>query len=232
MNEPAAIATAIEHADVSPMIPDPYLVSAPLRFDFSRNNPDIQNINMMNADSLNTYVRDTLRKAGCTWGMGGYGEDRFFYQSSELFKRGNEYRTVHLGLDIWLPAGTVLRVPIAGRVLTLRNNDHFLDYGPTIILEHHLHDAHFFTLYGHQSRGSLEALSEGQMLAAGEPLATLGDVTENGSWAPHLHVQIIRDLFGNTGDFPGTVAPSEKELYLQNSPDPEVLLARFLAPSA
>jgi len=231
MQEIPDITQAIQDTDTFPLIPEVYLASAPLRFDFSRNNPDLEGIDMMSATSLDTYVRETLRKAGRSWGLGGYGEDRFFYQSSELFKKGNEYRTIHLGIDIWLPPGTELRVPVAATVRNVQDNAHFLDYGPTVILEHHIGGIDFFTLYGHLGRESIRHLSVGQELKAGEQLAVIGDITENGSWAPHLHVQIIRDMLGNVGDFPGTAAPSEKGLYLQNSPDPEVLISRFIVPA-
>lgn len=224
------IAQAIERVGASPLIPDTYLASAPLQFDFSRNNSDIQSIDMMSAASLDAYVRGALLKAGRTWGLGGYGEDRFFYQSSELFKKGNEYRTIHLGIDVWLPAGTELRVPIAGIVQSVQDNNNFLDYGPTVILEHTIENVHFFTLFGHLARRSIQHLSVGQELRPGDFLAAIGDITENGSWAPHLHLQIIRNLLGNVGDFPGTSTPPEKEFYLQNSPDPEVLISRFIVP--
>ncbi len=228
MDAVSDIEQTIVSVDASPLIPDRYLASAPFRFDFSRSNPDIKHVDMMSADSLDAYVRETLRKAGCTWGMGGYGEDRFFYQSSNLFKKRNEYRTIHLGLDIWLPPGTGLRVPISGIVKSVQDNNHFLDYGPTIILEHRLGPTHFYTLYGHLSRASTQNRFQGESLNAGDSLAAIGDANENGSWAPHLHLQIIKEMLGHVGDFPGTAAPSEKEMYLRNSPNPEILLSRFL----
>lgn len=219
----------LAEADTASLIPDSYLAEAPFRFDFSKSNPDMKTINMMDADSLEQYVQEVLRKAGKSWGMGGYGEDRFFYQSSELFKKGDEYRTVHLGLDIWLPPLTQLRVPVAGVVHSVQDNNHFLDYGPTVILEHRIGDIHFFSLYGHLHRESVQQLSPGQRVNPGDALASVGDATENGGWAPHLHLQLMFDLLGNTGDFPGTATPSEKDTYLRNSPDPETLLSKFLA---
>lgn len=228
METNASIADALARAELYPLIPDVYLAQTPLRFDFSRNNPGITDINMMDAASLEAYVQKMLSKAGKTWGMGGYGEDRFFYQASELFKKGNEYRTIHLGLDIWLPPLTKLGVPVAGTVFSVQDNKNFLDYGPTVILEHRIGGVHFFSLYGHLHRESIQHLSPGQLVEPGETLAAIGEATENGGWAPHLHVQLMFDLFGNVGDFPGTAAPSEKDMYMRNSPDPELLLSRFL----
>jgi len=229
MNSDEEITRAVEgETDVSPLLPADYIQTPPHRFDFSKDNPDIQSVDVMSAGSLQTYVRAALRKAGRTWGLGGYGEDRFFYRSSELFKKGDEYRTVHLGIDIWLPAGTPLYAPLSGIIRSAQDNAHFLDYGPTIILEHDIGGVRFFSLYGHLGRASIRTREAGQRIASGEQLGVVGTQLENGSWAPHLHLQIMNDMLGNAGDFPGVAAPSEREFYLQHCPDPEVLLSRFL----
>ncbi len=82
----------------------------------------------------------------------------------------------------------------------------------------------FHTLYGHLSRSTLEHLSVGQSLAAGEVLAEVGDLQENGGWPPHLHFQIINDDPGDTGDYPGVAAPSERARFLELCPDPNLIL--------
>ena len=86
------------------------------------------------------------------------------------------------------------------------------------------HDAEpglrFFTLYGHLDGGSVEALRAGDEVAAGAPIARIGDRPENGDWAPHLHFQIVADLLDFEGEFPGVAAPSVRDLWLSLSPDP------------
>jgi len=213
---------------VSPPIPSEYLRTSPYRFDFSKENPDIQEVDMSDFHTLQTYIDRTLAKNAKTWGLGGYGENRFFYEKSELFRSGDEYRSIHLGLDIWLPAKTPFLSPLPARVHSFQNNAHFLDYGPTIILEHDLDGVVFWTLYGHLSAESLEGLHEGKTINAGEQFATLGAPPVNGSWPPHLHLQLVGDLFGKKGDYPGVATPSEREKYLSVCPDPEILLAPFL----
>lgn len=210
------------------LIPQSYLDTPPVRFDFSKQNPDIQNVDMSDFHTLQTYINDALSRNGKKWGLGGYDENRFFYEKSELFRSGNEYRSIHLGLDIWLPAGTSFFSPLPARVHSFQNNAHFLDYGPTIILEHKIGDVTFWTLYGHLSAESLEGLFEGKAIAGGQQFATLGTPPINGSWPPHLHWQIIGDLFGKKGDYPGVAVPSEREKYLAVCPNPEMLLAPFL----
>jgi murein DD-endopeptidase MepM/ murein hydrolase activator NlpD len=214
--------------NISPVIPVSYLRTPPFRFDFSKRNPDIMNVDMTKADDLQAYIDAALAKSERTWGMGGYGEDRFFYEKSELFKKGNEYRSIHLGLDIWLPAGTEICAPLDATVHSFQYNGAFLDYGSTIILRHEINNVVFYTLYGHQSRTSLAGLAEGRRVVSGEKMATLGIVDENGHWPPHLHLQIIGDLFGQKGDYPGVSIPSERDKYLGVCPAPELLLKPFL----
>ena len=58
----------------------------------------------------------------------------------------------------------------------------------------------------------------------GTTLATLGDATVNGNYAPHLHFQIIDTISTNFGDYPGVCSASDLDFYLENCPDPNLLL--------
>ncbi|MGB5188485.1 MAG: peptidase M23, partial [Robiginitalea sp.] len=51
-------------------------------------------------------------------------------------------------------------------------------------------------------------------------IGRLGSAKENGGYAPHLHFQLIRDLEGFRGDYPGVCALQQLEFYRQNCPDP------------
>ncbi|MEE8146188.1 MAG: aminotransferase class III-fold pyridoxal phosphate-dependent enzyme, partial [Longimicrobiales bacterium] len=137
----------------------------------------------------------------------------------------HEQRTVHLGVDVFLEAGSAVLAPIAGKVHSFHNNADPLDYGPTIILEHEPDGGpRFFTLYGHLSEDSLDGLNKGAEVERGEELARLGDITVNGGWPPHLHFQIMTDLLDMEGTFPGVAAPSQRDVWLSLSPDPGLLL--------
>jgi hypothetical protein len=46
----------------------------------------------------------------------------------------------------------------------------------------------------------------------------------NGNWPPHLHFQLIRDMQGKRGDYPGVVRADELAFYRDNCPDPMALL--------
>ena len=82
----------------------------------------------------------------------------------------------------------------------------------------------FHTLYGHLSRASLENLSVGKSIKAGEKFAELGSAEVNGDWPPHLHFQIVADMQGKEGDYPGVAAKADLDFYKQNCPNPNLLL--------
>lgn len=156
---------------------------------------------------------------------GGYGEDRSIYTQPLFAPEGDEPRSVHLGVDVFAPAGAEVFTPLSGRVHSSRINDAAGDYGPTIILEHApIAGLTFHTLYGHLSRDSLKGLKPGTAFMAGEKIAELGTRRENGGWAPHLHFQIILDIGAAKGDYPGVCKRSEQEHWLSICPDPARLL--------
>jgi len=156
---------------------------------------------------------------------GGYGEDRTLYTQTLFAPEGDEPRTVHLGIDVFAPAGAEVFTPLSGRVHSSRINEAEGDYGPTIILEHTpVAGLTFHTLYGHLDRDSLKGLKPGTAFMAGEKIAALGTKRENGGWTPHLHFQIILDIGNAKGDYPGVCKRSEKDHWLSICPDPAKLL--------
>jgi murein DD-endopeptidase MepM/ murein hydrolase activator NlpD len=194
-----------------------------VEMDFTENNSLLKDLDVSNTDEFNRYIEhqlDNFKRVG----IGGYGEDRFIYRRSALFDGEKEPRSIHLGIDIWVPAGTRVYAPLDAQVHSFQYNDHFGDYGGTIILEHHLEDVIFYTLYGHLSAGSLDGLAQGQTISTGNAFATIGAPEENGQWPPHLHFQLISDMLGMEGDFYGVAPPSEKEFFMELCPDPRLLL--------
>jgi 4-aminobutyrate aminotransferase-like enzyme len=205
--------------------------------------------------TFSRHLRGLMREQHATVGVGCYDEVRACY-TSEIFEiagiDGPEWRAVHLGLDLFVDAGTRVLAPLDGVVHGVADNAGPQDYGPTVILEHRADGRSqaeptsraeptsqadcgghtdgvgpiFYTLYGHLSRASVAALREGQRIARGACLARIGTAVENGGWPPHLHVQIISDLLGCRRDFPGVARPSERRVWLSLSPDPN-LIARF-----
>jgi murein DD-endopeptidase MepM/ murein hydrolase activator NlpD len=160
-----------------------------------------------------------------SYGYGGYLEKRDIYRRSEVFATAQEdFRNIHLGIDIWTVAGSSIFAPLDGKVHSFQDNEGFGNYGPTIILEHQVEGQLFYSLYGHLRREDLQSLEVGQILRAGETFCRVGPYPENGDWPPHLHFQLIRDLEGKWGDYPGVATEKELDFYIQNCPDPSIFL--------
>jgi murein DD-endopeptidase MepM/ murein hydrolase activator NlpD len=170
-------------------------------------------------------ILQKLANAGAVAGVGGYLENRSLYRHTDLF-RGDSDRCIHIGVDVFMPAETPLYAPFDAVVHSFANRQVAGDYGPVIILRHLFDDFEFHSLYGHLSVSSLQALSEGMRISAGEPFARIGSRPANGDWPPHLHFQLIRDMQGNRGDYPGVVRQQDLEFFARNCPDPLPLLVR------
>lgn len=168
-------------------------------------------------------ILQRIEAAGAIAGVGGYLEDRSVYKATDLFQ-GDAERSIHIGVDVFMPAGTALYAPLDGEVHSFANRQVYGDYGPVIILRHRLDGFEFHTLYGHLSEDSLTGLEDGKPIAAGEKIAEIGPRPVNGNWAPHLHFQLIRDMQGKHGDYPGVVRPDEVDFFRNNCPDPNALL--------
>ena len=199
---------------------DPYLI-----LDFSASNPDLAMLNVTDTAIFTEYVFGKLKAAGATIGVGGYNEHRTIYRRSQHFNESDEApREIHLGIDFWAEAGTPVFAPLEGIVHSFQDNDNFGDYGPTIILEHEWNGKPLYSLYGHLTRQSLEGLHPGKKINAGEKLAEIGPYPENGDWPPHLHFQLMTDMLGRKGDFPGVCSLADRERFLAICPNPNELL--------
>jgi murein DD-endopeptidase MepM/ murein hydrolase activator NlpD len=202
---------------------DTYLI-----LDFSATNPDLapnRDLDLTDTGQFTQYVFSKLRAAGASVGVGGYNEHRVIYRRSQHFNQlDEEPREIHLGIDFWVEAGTPVFAPMDGVVHSFQDNHHFGDYGPTIILEHTQNGKPLYSLYGHLTRKSLEGLYEGKPFKAGEKLGEIGPYPENGDWPPHLHFQLMTDMLGLKGDFPGVCSVADREKFLSICPNPNRLL--------
>jgi peptidoglycan LD-endopeptidase LytH len=200
--------------------------------DFTASNQELTVDLLSDIDRFSAWVKAYIGRHHGRMGIGGYGEHRTIYQVSEVFDAGagqREPRRLHLGVDLWCPAGTEVYCPYPGKVHSFADQNRKGDYGAVIILEHELDNMVFHTLYGHLSRSSLN-FEVGQPMVAGQQIATLGISVENGWWPPHLHFQLVHDLGPWSGDYPGVCAYSDRARWLANCPDPDLILDlnRFL----
>ena len=195
----------------SPVLP-PAVMERPHVLDLS-----VESLELPHPDDLaapgafREWVERQLAGAGATVGVGRYCEARTLYDAPGFASEGNdgpESRTIHLGVDLFAPAGTPVHAPLSGTVVSVADNALVLDYGPTVILRHPPVSRRppseggsgdtsstggdgFHTLYGHLDRATLDHLAPGDQVAAGEVIGWLGDEQVNGGWPPHLHLQAI-----------------------------------------
>ncbi|TMI68819.1 MAG: peptidase M23 [Bacteroidetes bacterium] len=198
-----------------------------LLMDFTKDNRELNDEILSDTRSFTTYILGRLEKEKARYGIGGYAEYREVYSRSRVFDgehAGQEPRRLHLGVDIWGKPNTAVIAPLDAIVHSFAFNDQPGDYGATIILTHQLEGLTFYTLYGHLSLNSICNRYEGERIEKGDLFAEFGIPMENGHWPPHLHFQLIRELGDWSGDYPGVCKYSEKEKYLENSPDPDLIL--------
>ncbi len=210
-------------ADFHQVVDFNHLTDKLFHFDFTAANAELSATDISDTNIFSKYINDKLEKSGSKFGFGGYKENRVLYRRSELFN-DDEVRSVHLGVDIWGPAGTPVYAALGGMVHSFAFNDKFSDYGATLILLHQLETVAFHTLYGHLSLNDIAGLHEGSYITRGEVIGHFGIPAENGNWPPHLHFQIIHDLRLKNGDYPGVCKLSEQERYLTNCPDADLIL--------
>ena len=198
-----------------------------LPLDLTANNHELTDEVLRDVRSFSDYIHRKLEKENARYAMGGYAEHREVYSRSKVFDAkipGDEPRRLHLGIDIWGKPNTEVIAPLDGIVHSFAFNNNPGDYGAMIILSHQLDGKSFYTLYGHLSLNSIRNLEGGERIEKGDIFAELGIPVENGHWPPHLHFQIISDLQGWSGDYPGVCKYSEREKYLENCPDPDLVL--------
>jgi len=193
-------------------------------FDFTAANTGLAAETFSDTAKFSQWINQKLSGSNCKYGVGGYMEHRTIYARSAHFDTADEPRRLHLGVDIWGAAGTAVYSPLPGTVHSFLNNNNFGDYGPTIILEHHLDDLTLYSLYGHLSTDSLNGLYAGKPISKNERIAGFGTMDENGQWPPHLHFQLMFDMEGKQGDYPGVCRFSDKAIYQKNIPDPQLIL--------
>ena len=197
-----------------------------VHLDLSLENTELEKVDVSSPKGIQNYIDQLCQQKSASTAFGGYIEKRGIYRRSEYFNDSNPLteRNIHLGIDIWCDAETEVIAPLNGRVHSFKNNTNFGDYGPTIILEHNYKGKVFHTLYGHLSLNSLEGLNKGDKIVKGQRFARLGDESINGNYAPHLHFQIIIDMQGKKGDYPGVCSSSDLDFYKKNCPDPNLIL--------
>ena len=157
---------------------------------------------------------------------GGYLEPRALYTSTAydtIGNNGRESRSIHLGIDYWLPENTPVHALFDGEVVIAVNDAGNKEYGGLVVLKHKTETFEFYTLYGHNTVESATKHKIGDIILKGEKIAKLGNYPENGNWAPHLHFQILLSLFDYKSDYPGVAYLSQIDVWKSVCPNPNLL---------
>jgi murein DD-endopeptidase MepM/ murein hydrolase activator NlpD len=187
--------------------------------DLSVHNPYWTHNNITDVKEFEKFLEGKTRNTDQRVAYGGYLEQRALYRNSNRFQAG-ETRDIHLGLDLWAPAGTSVHALLDDRIHSFANNTDRGNYGPTLILEHERNGQRLYSLYGHLSITDLKNWQVNKLYAAGEPIAHLGTPDENGGYSPHLHLQLMHSMENFAGDYPGVASKNQLEDFKKNVLDP------------
>lgn len=169
------------------------------------------------------YISSQMALAESDVAVGRYGEDRDVY-TDEAFTTG-KVRTVHLGLDLFRPAGSPVYAAYDGVIEAYEDRSTHLDYGPVVILRHETNQGvPFWSLYGHLSRESMKEWQVGRRVLAGDEIATIGSPAENVGWPPHVHLQFFTDLCSLGTGVPGVANRDEVSVWRSICPNPNLAL--------
>ncbi len=158
------------------------------------------NLNDASKDYDPTFVRETQLEPGTrdnivtrlqhTFGtnvlVGGFLEKRSDLLADTYL--ADEQKFIHLGVDVWVPAGTEVAVVERARVIRIDcDTPEKHGWGTTVAVD--LTRLGIVLLYGHLAKEV--HCRPGDILEAGQIFATIGDHAENGGWYPHLHAQAM-----------------------------------------
>lgn len=167
--------------------------------------------------------REQALKDGVELGIGPWCEERPVYSSAafeSVFAPGRR-RSLHLGLDLFGPAGTTVRTPVDGEVVDLFATDLPLDYGHAVLLRHQPEPGVVFhSLWGHLSAETLRVRRVGQRLKAGDVIGWMGSPAENGNWQPHVHIQLVTYDDPSAADVIGAGEAAYRDVWAELFPNP------------
>ena len=180
----AAVPRAAAHA--TPPVPLP---AAPVALDLSPESPAIDP--GAAAETLRAAVAAATETAGV--GIGRYLEPRVPETVAREGPQGpqTEPATLQLGIEIFAPAGTAVRAPLAGEVDWISDRPGDSGHGVSAGVRHAYDGEVFWTSYRHLDPGCLKTLVPGRGVEAGETLGTVAESAGGGDPPPHLQFQVL-----------------------------------------
>lgn len=232
----AAVAGWIREGGPRGPVMPPAVLARPRVLDLSVGGPDLPHPDTLpDPGALQAWIERETGAAGATVAVGRYAEPRLPCAAAGVRWRGDggpESRTLHLGLDLFAPAGTPVHAPLGGTVAAVADSDQPLGHGPAVVLRHATPDGvGFHTLYGRLDRATPGHLAPGRRVRPGELIGRLGEASVNGGRPPHLHLQVIAldplhdegAAPGERGRFPGVVLHRLRAVWESVLPDPAPL---------
>jgi murein DD-endopeptidase MepM/ murein hydrolase activator NlpD len=173
--------------------------------------------NVLDPQAIQRLVEGLHARSSAHFSAGGWMEER-----STVF-RGTymeaDSRFIHLGVDINVPAGMMVRFPIAGEVLKVEvSDDREVGWGARVDIAPI--GAPYVFLLGHLDPSGL--IRSGACIpATGAPVGTIGAPPTNGNVFPHLHLQAVRrEVYDREVEIDGYGRVSEREQLAIDYPEP------------
>lgn len=128
------------------------------------------------------WVNLLHRTLGVDYSWGGYMEDREEILDGTYLPAGGK---VHLGIDFWVPEGTVVHLPKTGRLVQSRyDSDQNGGWGGQAIFD----IGNLFLIFGHL-RDVVDEI--GLQYSEGWDVGAVAGIDGSGGWYPHLHLQCM-----------------------------------------
>lgn len=185
---------------------------------------DLRLVDEMSPEKADEYRNNEVKKAGKEFGIySNYLENTERCLKSK--KQNAEKRIYHLGIDLHIPAGFRVYAPLDAEVVVAEVEEGLHNYGGMIVLKHNENDGVFYSLYGHLAHSDLPKV--GIKFKKGDAFGTIGTTAENGSWAPHTHIQVFTENgYKNGWVNKGYCSLNDLSTIDEYSPNP-VFLIRF-----
>jgi murein DD-endopeptidase MepM/ murein hydrolase activator NlpD len=203
------------------VIADSISLNKYVALDLSVLNHNLSKESLADSAGFENYIENYLTP-NAKVAYGGYNEERNLYQRSTIFKdEKTEERNIHIGLDLWIKAGTPILAALEGHFIVLISML-VLRLWSNYYTGTQRRKPNFYTLYGHLSLDSLEDLTLGTVYKKGQQIAALEIQQLTGiillifisSYKTWVLKWVITLVF----------VQKRIDFYLDNCPDPNLLL--------
>ena len=165
------------------------LAGPPVALDLSPESPAIDP--GAAGETLRATVTAATETAGAA--IGRYLEPRVFETAAPDHHQGPRVHppTLQLGIEIFAPAGTPVRAPLAGVVDWAGDDSGGSGGGVSAGIRHAFDGEVFWTSYRHLDPGCLQTLVPGHGVEAGDALGTVAGPAGSSDPPPHLQFQVL-----------------------------------------